>query len=95
MALRAAKTFCGSRFVLTAKNLGDEPVKLTLFDSQPYTETEDIEISFVGREPPTERDVDGRRGAMAWTFDLEPKAERTIEFGYDMSWPEGKEIELR
>lgn len=83
------------RFALSARNLSDEPVTVTLFDSLPFTETEEIRIAFVGAEPPTERDIDGRRGALAWTFELDAGAEKAIEFGYDMSWPEGKMVQLR
>lgn len=83
-----------SRFILSAKNLGGESRTVTLFDALPYTETEEIDIDLISSLPPTERDVDGRRGALAWTFTLAPGAEKVIEFGYDISWPDGRRMEV-
>lgn len=82
-----------SRFELTAQNLGATPRKITLFDAWPYTETEEIKITRTG-ERPSEDEVEGRRGVVAWSFDLAPGAERAIPFGYDISWPEGSRMRL-
>ncbi|MEO1120935.1 MAG: DUF4139 domain-containing protein, partial [Pseudomonadota bacterium] len=83
-----------SRFVLTARNLGADVQTVTLFDALPYTETDEIDIDLVTSAQPTERDVDGRRGALAWTFSLKPGAERVIEFGYDIAWPDGQRLQV-
>lgn len=83
------------RFKLSAENLGDQAMPVTLYDAVPYTETDEIEIDVIATPSPTERDVDGRRGALAWRFDLAPGAEKTIGFGYDLAWPEDGELILR
>lgn len=83
-----------SRFVLTAENLGSETRTVTIFDALPYTETEEIEIDLVTSLPPTERDVDGRRGALAWTFSLAPGQEKVVQFGYDIGWPDGQVLDV-
>lgn len=82
-----------SRFEMTARNLGALPRKITLFAARPYTETEEIKITLTG-DKPTEADIEGRRGALAWTFDLKPGAEKRIPFGYDISWPEGRTLRM-
>ena len=82
-----------SRFELTAKNLGEQPRKITLFDARPFTETEEIKITFTGQSP-TQTEVEGRRGVVAWTFELEPETDREIRFGYDVSWPEGRKMRI-
>ena len=84
-----------SRYELTAVNLSGAKRTVTLFDALPYTETDDIDIDLVATPRPTERDVDGRRGALAWTFELDPGERRAIAFGYDVAWPEGAELEMR
>lgn len=83
------------RFKLSAENLGDQAMPVTLYDAVPYTETDKIEIDVIANPSPTDRDVEGRRGALAWRFDLAPGAEKTIGFGYDLAWPEDGELILR
>lgn len=82
------------RTELIARNLDDAPVQITLYDAMPYTETDDISLTLVAVPLPSERDVDGQRGAMSWTFDLKGGAEKTIEFGYDISWPDERELAI-
>lgn len=84
-----------SRFELTARNLGSAPRRMRLFDATPFTETEEITIELVGSPRPTDRDVDGRRGALEWAFTLDPDEETRIGFGFDLSWPEGRDLRLR
>ncbi|MEL6980511.1 MAG: mucoidy inhibitor MuiA family protein [Pseudomonadota bacterium] len=83
-----------SRFALRAENTGETPRRVTLLDAAPYSETEEIEVTYQGPAP-SERNVEGARGVMAWTFELDPGEAREIAFGYDLSWPEGREIYLR
>lgn len=81
-----------ARFSLSAENVGDMAVSVILYDNIPYSETEDIEVTFVGSTPPSENPVEGRRGAIAWRFALEPGEKEMINFGYDISWPEGEQL---
>lgn len=81
-------------FEITAENLGAETLRMTVFDSRPFTETEEIVVTPLG-ERPDETDVDGRRGALAWRFPLPPGAAKTLRFGYEITWPEAREIDLR
>ena len=82
-----------SRFEFSARNLGKAPRKVTLLGALPFSETEDVVIRRTG-EKPTEQDIEGRRGVLSWTFELSAGAEKTIPFGYDIGWPDGRKIRL-
>jgi hypothetical protein len=41
---------------------------------------------------PTERDIDGHKGVLAWTDTYEPSEERTIKFGYAVTHPEDQRV---
>jgi len=75
------------RYLLTAANLGDRVMDVMLSDSMPYAEDEDVEIALRASPMPDERDVAGRKGALAWRFTMQPGDDRTIEHGYDVTYP--------
>lgn len=79
---------------LSVTNLGDQPRTIRLVDRVPFAEADDIEIetTFPNGATPDETDVDGRRGVLAWTFDLEAGASRNIESRHTITWPGDKEI---
>jgi hypothetical protein len=52
----------------------------------------DIKIELTGRTTPTKRDVDDKRGVLAWEMKLEPDEEKAVEFGYRVTWPSAKRI---
>ncbi|MEM9724232.1 MAG: DUF4139 domain-containing protein [Pseudomonadota bacterium] len=83
-----------SRFEFELNNRGAVERRVTLFDALPFTETEDIEVTRTG-ERPTAFNVDGKRGVVSWTLTLEPGETRRLPFGFDLSWPEGREIMTR
>jgi len=37
----------------------------------------------------TETDIDGRRGVLAWEFDLPAGETRTVALDHTLKWPEG------
>jgi hypothetical protein len=45
-----------------------------------------------GMTEPSERDVDDKRGVLAWSFELAPGAETTIKHGYKVTWPKDTEV---
>ncbi|MEO1329946.1 MAG: DUF4139 domain-containing protein [Pseudomonadota bacterium] len=83
-----------SRFEITVRNLGARAVSVRLFDSLPYTEDERIKIALNAAPKPSEQDVEGRRGALAWDFPLPAGGEKSIAFSYTLSWPEGETLDL-
>ncbi|MEO0496661.1 MAG: DUF4139 domain-containing protein [Pseudomonadota bacterium] len=79
---------------ISVANLADRPRAITVIDRVPFAEADDIEIetTFPNGAVPTQTDVDGRRGVLAWTFDLAPGATRTIEARHTITWPSDKQI---
>ncbi len=68
----------------------DLPVRV--LDSIPVSEQEDLKINIQAQPKPTEIDVDGNRGVMAWQFALPAGQSRQIEFGYEALWPSDKDL---
>lgn len=77
---------------LTVKNLHERPIPVTVLDQIPVSQNADIKIELLGKSAPTRRDVDNKRGVLAWDAKLEPGEEKVIEFGYRVTWPSAKRI---
>ena len=82
-------------YSLAIKNLHERPMAFTIIDQVPVSLNQEIKVDLIGRTTPTRRDLDGQRGVLAWDDKLAPDEERTIEFGYRVTWPTGKDIEER
>lgn len=68
--------------------------RVVVEDRLPVTEVQDIVVeSLAGVTAPTVRDVDGRRGIVAWTVDLAPGATREIRHGWRLRWPSERRIQ--
>lgn len=79
--------------VMTLKNLTGESWPVRLMDLVPYSEQEDLQITFSADPAPDETDVDSMRGVLAWRFDLAAGEERSVMLSYRMRWPEGMQVE--
>lgn len=75
--------------VITVENTGDEAWPVRILDQVPYSEQEDLEIEVSASPEPSETDVDGQRGILAWEFDLAAGAKETITLEQVLTWPEG------
>jgi uncharacterized protein (TIGR02231 family) len=75
--------------VIKVENLGSEPWPVRLMDQVPYSEQDDLEIETTLSPEPTETDVDGQRGILAWDFTLQGGEQKSFELGYTLTWPEG------
>lgn len=75
--------------VLTIENLGSETWPVRVLDQIPYSEQTDLEIELTAQPEPSETDVDGRRGILAWDMELAGGEQKTITLGYSMAWPDG------
>lgn len=76
--------------VLKLENLTDEVWPVRLLDQVPYSEQEDLEISFTADPAPVETDVKGQRGVLAWEFEMAPGDVKQVVLEHVISWPEGK-----
>ncbi|MBC7738551.1 MAG: DUF4139 domain-containing protein, partial [Candidatus Saccharibacteria bacterium] len=79
--------------VLEVENLTGEAWPVRLMDQVPYSEQEDLKISYTADPAVTEADIDGKRGVLAWEFDLAPGETQKISLQSVISWPEGKVLQ--
>jgi uncharacterized protein (TIGR02231 family) len=79
--------------VLEIENLTDEAWDVRLMDLTPYSEQEDLEISYVTDLEVTEENVDGQRGILAWDFPLAPGEKKAVTLTTTLQWPTGMELQ--
>jgi uncharacterized protein (TIGR02231 family) len=80
---------------ITVKNLHDFDLPVRVVDRTPFTAAKDIEVEDVaGMSPPSLRDLDHRRGVLAWDFTLPAGADNTLKTGYKISWPDGMQVSV-
>jgi uncharacterized protein (TIGR02231 family) len=77
---------------ITVKNLHERAIQLRVLDQIPVAQNDAIKIELQGRTAPTRRDVEDKRGVMAWDMTLTPDEEKAVEFGYRVSWPGAKRV---
>ncbi|MGD9862236.1 MAG: DUF4139 domain-containing protein [Pseudodonghicola sp.] len=73
-------------------NLTGTAWDLRLRGRVPYSEQEDLAISWTASPEPAVTDADGMRGILEWRFPLAPGAVQTIRLDRKLSWPEGYEL---
>lgn len=79
-------------YEITVDNLHTRPMEITVIDRVPVAEDERITVEQLDTTAPTETDVDGVRGVLAWTYDYEPGETRTITNGYLVTWPSDLDV---
>ena len=82
-------------FRITIKNMHERAVQLVVHDQIPVSQNQDIKVDIVGPTSPSKKDIDEKRGVIAFESKLEPEEERVIEFGYRVTWPGGRAIIYR
>jgi uncharacterized protein (TIGR02231 family) len=82
-------------FRITIKNMHERAVQLVVHDQTPVSQNQDIKVELVGPAQPTRKDIDDKRGVVAFESKLEPEEERVIEFGYRVTWPGARPIIYR
>lgn len=71
------------------ENLTGEAWPMRVLDRVPYSEQEDLEIEWNAAPHASEMDVDGKRGVLAWEFEITPGEEKEITVTHTLEWPEG------
>ena len=74
-------------------NLTDRAWSVQLRDRVPYSEQEDLEITYRADPDPDIRAVDDKRGVLQWNVDLAPGDEVRVTTGYTIRWPEDMELQ--
>ncbi len=77
---------------LVIKNLHAQPISFTVLDQMPVSNNQEIKVELIARPLPTKRNLDDKRGVLAWEDRLAAGEEKTVEFGYRVSWPAAKSI---
>ncbi|WP_371225716.1 DUF4139 domain-containing protein [Roseovarius sp. 2305UL8-3] len=78
---------------ITVENLTGESWPIRLLDHVPYSEQDDLRITWEADLAPSEQDVDDKRGVLAWEFDLPAGDEKTITLSHQIEWPEGQMLQ--
>ncbi len=77
---------------ISIKNLHERAIPVTVIDQIPVSQNADIKIELLGKTAPTRRDMEDKRGLLAWDMELKPDEEKVVEFGYRVTWPSAKKI---
>jgi uncharacterized protein (TIGR02231 family) len=77
----------------TLKNLHDFPIRITVVDRIPYSESTAITVEILPQTtPPSVKQLGDKRGVMAWTFDAQPGDTKDLRLAYRVKWPADREI---
>ena len=77
---------------VVVRNGHDRSIDLTVLDAMPVSRDERIEVSLTDNaSAPDERNVDDRRGVLAWHRELGAGASIELTLGYQLTFPEGLE----
>lgn len=69
-------------------------IDVRVIDQMPVALNEDISVELQGATPPSKRNLEDKRGVLAWDIALDAGAKRSISFGYKIQWPAEKEIDF-
>jgi uncharacterized protein (TIGR02231 family) len=73
--------------VFTAENLTDRTWDLRLFGRVPYSEQEDLQITWQATPTPTAEQVEGDRGILSWEHPLAAGDTFTVTLSHKLTWP--------
>jgi uncharacterized protein (TIGR02231 family) len=79
--------------VLEVENLTGRAWDVRLMDLVPYSEQDDLEITYVAEPAVTEVNVDGARGILAWDFEVAAGETKAVTLSHTISWPEGQVLQ--
>ncbi|GFE52334.1 hypothetical protein So717_40870 [Roseobacter cerasinus] len=85
--LRAEET----RIIVT--NLGQKSYALELIGQVPYSEQEDLVITFTADPESAEQRYEGMRGVLKWDLNIQPDQTARILLNQSIRWPEDKVLE--
>ena len=79
-------------YKISLRNLHERQVAFVVLDQIPVSLNQDIKVEATGKTAPSRRDIDDKRGVIAFDGTLAPDEERTLEFGYKVTWPSPKAV---
>ncbi len=82
-------------WTIEIENLHSRTMPVTVYDRLPVAAHEDISVKLLrGSTPPSELNVEKKRGVLAWSYDLRAGQKRQINFGYRVSSPKDKPLRV-
>ncbi|MDA7963689.1 DUF4139 domain-containing protein [Ruegeria sp.] len=81
------------RVQIVARNLTGQSWPLRILDRVPYSEQDDLTITWSAQPKPSDENVDNKRGVLAWEMELAPDQSETIQLDTTLAWPEGMELD--
>lgn len=82
-------------WLIEVQNLHVQTMPVRIFDRMPHSTHEDIKVSLLrGTTQPSDRNVDNKPGVLAWDYEMAAGEEQTIRFGYRVSSPKDKPIQI-
>ncbi|MDP5361340.1 MAG: DUF4139 domain-containing protein [Paracoccaceae bacterium] len=79
--------------VMTVENLTGQDWKVLLRDAIPYSEQDDLEVTFTASPSVVRRDPEGQRGILEWDLDVAAGVKQDVRLDYTLSWPSGYVLE--
>lgn len=84
-----------SEFKTTVRNLHATPMRITIVDRVPVSENSAVTVETLRETtPPTQAQVDDKRGVMAWSYDYAPGETKEIRLSYRVRWPADRDLSL-
>ena len=81
-------------YQLKVTNGHPKPMSLTVFDSWPVSKQQDIKVSTLdGTAAPKEQNVNQQAGVQRWELPLPAGKTATLDTGYQVAYPQGKQID--
>ena len=80
---------------ITVKNLHERAIPVAVIDQIPVSQNADIKVELLGKTAPTKRDLDDKRGVLAWEMNLEPDEEKVDRVRLPRHLAGGQEDHLR
>ncbi len=80
------------QYEVTVENHHNKDRTIVLYDNIPVSEHEDIRITQIG-EKPDQKDIDNKKGVVAWEREVGDGENLTLKYGYTVSYPKDKTVE--
>jgi len=71
------------------ENVTNRTWDVVVYDNVPVSQQEELIVNWSARPRPTETDVEGQRGVLAWAFTLESGNRKAIKLSEELQWPDG------
>ncbi len=81
------------RYLIEVTNHHARAMEIAVLDQLPVPRDAAIEVALLrGSTQVSERDVENRKGVLAWRHSYQPGETRTIKFGYAVTYPDGQAV---